>query len=91
MSEDREVLARMRAQLAQGLPDAQVTVAGGSGRFQVDAVCASFGGLSAVKRQQAVYRCINDLIREGSVHAVTINARTPEEAAPAEAAGPGEG
>lgn len=79
MSDDREVLARLRRQLAEGLPENEFTVSGGSGRYQIDAVGAMFGELSAVKRQQAVYRCINDLIREGTVHAVTIVARTPEE------------
>lgn len=79
MSEDRDVLARLRRQLAEGLPEAEVAVSGGSGRYQIDAVGEVFGGLSAVKRQQTVYRCINDLIREGTVHAVTIVARTPAE------------
>ena len=80
MSDDALVLARMHEQLAEGLVGAVVTVSGGGGRYQVDAVSADFAGLSAVKRQQAVYRCINDLIRAGTVHAVSIQAKTPEEA-----------
>ncbi len=79
MTEDRDVLARLRKQLADGLPETEIAVSGGNGRYQVDAAGAVFAGLSAVKRQQTVYRCINDLIREGTVHAVTIVARTPEE------------
>lgn len=87
MSEDSTVLARMRAQLAAGLDGAEITVSGSGGRFQVNATSDAFAGLSQVKRQQAVYRCINDLIREGTVHAVTIVARTPEEAAAATPSG----
>ena len=79
MSEDRDVLARLRRQLAEGLPETEVAVSGGNGRYQVDAVGEVFADLSAVKRQQTVYRCINDRIREGTVHAVTIVARTPAE------------
>jgi acid stress-induced BolA-like protein IbaG/YrbA len=36
-----------------------------------------FDGMSRVKKQQAVYACIEDLIASGALHAVTIKADTP--------------
>ena len=33
-----------------------------------------------VRRQQLVYAAVNELIRDGSVHAVNIKALTPDEA-----------
>ena len=38
-----------------------------------------FAGLNAVKRQQAVYATVNDLITNGTLHALSIKACTPEE------------
>ena len=38
-------------------------------------------GKNAVKRQQSVYAGLGDLISSGAVHAVTIFALTPAEAA----------
>ncbi|MCR9278431.1 MAG: BolA/IbaG family iron-sulfur metabolism protein [Pseudomonadaceae bacterium] len=40
---------------------------------------AAFEGLNRVKRQQAVYACLNDYIADGSLHAVTITAQSPSE------------
>jgi len=58
-----------------------LVVEGGDGRYQVAAVGACFDGLNRVKRQQLVYGAIAHLIRDGSVHAVTILARTAAEQA----------
>ena len=58
---------------------AAVAVAGEGNRFEVHVVSAAFEGLSRVKRQQAVYAAIGDLIASGAVHAVTIRAATPDE------------
>ena len=75
--------ADVRALVAEGLPDYQIDVAGGGGRFEVLAVGEIFAGLSAVKRQQTVYRTLKEVIASGAVHAVTIVARTPDEHAAA--------
>ena len=37
-------------------------------------------GLRPVRRQQLVYAAVNDLIRDGSLHAINIKALTPAEA-----------
>ena len=52
----------------------------GEGRnFQIEAVSADFETMTRVKRQQAVLRLIADEIAEGTLHAITIIALTPEE------------
>ena len=45
----------------------------------VIAVADVFGELSRVKRQQAVYACLNEYIADGRLHAVSIVAKTPAE------------
>lgn len=45
----------------------------------VNVVSEQFEGMRAVKRQQTVYGAFNDLIADGSLHAVNINAKTPSE------------
>lgn len=37
-----------------------------------------FDGLRPVERQRLVYSCLNELIRTGSLHAVTIAASVPK-------------
>lgn len=70
-----EVAERLR----QGIADARVDVQGGGDRFEIRVVSPAFEGKRRVGRQQLVYGCINDLLRDGTIHAVTIDARTPEE------------
>lgn len=60
--------------------DADVEVHADGSHFRVAVTSPAFAGLSRVRRQQLVYRAIGELIRDGSVHAVTIRAMTPEEA-----------
>lgn len=42
-------------------------------------VSESFDGLNQVKRQQAVYACLNNKIASGEIHAVNIKALTPDQ------------
>ena len=54
-------------------------VQGESRNFQIEAVSTDFETMTRVKRQQAVLRLIADEIAEGTLHAITIIALTPEE------------
>lgn len=45
----------------------------------VNIVSDKFEGMRPVKRQQTVYGAFNDLIADGSLHAVNINAKAPSE------------
>lgn len=57
-----------------GHPGAQ----SGASHFAVTIVSSQFTGLSLIKRHQMVYHLLKDLIPH-EIHALKINARTPEE------------
>ena len=67
--------------LGEAMPDAQIEVQGGDGKFQVAVVSPVFEGLSRVKRQQAIYRVLNTHISSGSIHAVSMILKAPSETA----------
>lgn len=54
--------------------------AGGGGHYKVTLVSKAFRGHSALERHRMVYAAVAPLL-SGSVHALNITARTPEEAA----------
>jgi len=61
------------------LPQCDIAVAGGDGKFQVTAVGNLFDGLNAVKRQQRIYQILNEHIASGAIHAVSMRLLTPAE------------
>lgn len=65
--------------LKAAFPDADVTVTGQGGKFDLRIVDDQFEGKRPVARQQTVYAPLNDYIKSGEVHAVTIRAMTKEE------------
>ena len=68
------MVEEIRSRIEQALEGAEVTVAGEGSRFDIRVVSRHFEGLSRVKRQQAVYAALRDLISSGAIHAVTIQA-----------------
>lgn len=71
----KSIESLVRAHIA----DAEVEARGEGNHFEVFVRSAAFTGLSRVRRQQLVYGAIGELIRDGSVHAVTIRTLAPEE------------
>ena len=71
---------QIEALLREAMPESRVMVQGGDGKYQVTAVDASFEGLNAVRRQQAVYAILNPHIASGAIHAVSMQLLTPGEA-----------
>ena len=69
----------LKSRLDEAFADAEIAVEGEGNRYEIQLISAAFDGLSRVKRQQAVYAVIGDLISSGAVHAVTIRAMTPAE------------
>ncbi len=71
------------AQIEQRLNGAltldELHISGEGSHVNVVAVGALFDGMSRVKKQQAIYAPLKDLIADGSLHALTIKAFTPEE------------
>ena len=67
--------------IASQMPDAEVEVSGGEGKFVANVVSDAFEGLMPIKRHKLVYACVNDEIASGELHALTIVAKTPAEVA----------
>ncbi len=65
--------------LQAALPDCEVAVEGGDGKYLVTATGPAFEGLNAVKRQQLVYGVLNEHISSGAIHAVTMRLKTAAE------------
>ena len=65
--------------LTAGLSDCEITVEGGDGKYLITAIGQVFEGLNAVKRQQTIYKILNEHISSGAIHAVSMNLMTVEE------------
>ena len=65
--------------IATQMPEAQVDVSGGEGKFVANVTSDAFEGLMPIKRHKLVYACVNDQIASGELHALTIVAKTPTE------------
>lgn len=61
------------------LSECQVTIDGGDGKYLVTVIGDVFEGLNAVKRQQTIYKILNEHITSGAIHAVTMNLMTAKE------------
>lgn len=68
------------AAIRDRIPDAEVDVLLDGNLALITVVSTAFEDLSRVRKQQLVYGCIEDYIRDGRLHAVTIRAQTPAEA-----------
>jgi len=66
--------------IKSSLPGAQVKVDGDGYKYHTEVISAEFHNLSKVKRHQKVYAAVSDAIASGELHALTINALTPDEA-----------
>jgi acid stress-induced BolA-like protein IbaG/YrbA len=75
MQMQREIAEAIR----ERLPDAEVDAVVDGNRALITVVSTAFAGMSRVRKQQAVYACIDAFIKDGSLHAVTIRALTPAE------------
>ena len=69
----------LKARLSSELSAESVEVSLDGVRAAIVVVADVFEGLSRVKRQQMVYRYLNDSITSGVIHAVTITAKAPSE------------
>lgn len=63
--------------IENGLEGCTAHTAGEGCDFQVTVVGDLFEGLTPVKKQQLVYKCLNEHIVNGTIHALTIKAYTP--------------
>jgi acid stress-induced BolA-like protein IbaG/YrbA len=61
-------------------PDAKISVEGDGYKYETTVISETFAGLNTLKRHQAVYAAVNSAITSGELHALTITAKTPDEA-----------
>lgn len=74
-------ISDLEARVRGAIEDAKVVVDTDGYYYNFSVVSEMFEGLNAVKRQQMVYAALNDLIADGSLHAVNIKTQTPTESA----------
>lgn len=67
--------------IQQGMPEARVSVTGGEGKYTAQVISEQFAGLPPIKRHKLVYATVNAQIQSGELHALSIVAKTPDEAA----------
>ncbi|MBN4053481.1 BolA/IbaG family iron-sulfur metabolism protein [Haliea sp. AH-315-K21] len=65
--------------IAAELSDAEIEVSGADGKYQIKVIADIFADLNSVKRQQTIYRIINEHISSGAIHAVSMSLFTKEE------------
>ena len=58
------------------IAESNVITSGEGCNFEVTVISEVFNGLLPVKRQQLVYKCVNEQIADGSIHALTIKTYT---------------
>jgi len=75
------VIDQIKSCIEAEIEFSELDVQGEGGKYEIYIVSELFEGMNRVKKQQAVYAPIKSLLADGSVHAVTIKALTPEEAA----------
>jgi acid stress-induced BolA-like protein IbaG/YrbA len=71
--------SQITTELNAELSDCQVTVEGSDGKYFVTVIGDVFEGLNAVKRQQTIYKILNEHITSGAIHAVTMSLTTVTE------------
>ncbi len=65
--------------VADAFDGGHVEVQKDGSHYLITVVHGSFAGMMPVKKQQAVYACLNEYIASGEMHAVHIKAYTPEQ------------
>jgi len=66
--------------LESNLPDCRAVVLGDDGQhFEARVISPCFEGKSLLARQRQVYKALGDHILNGTIHAISIKAYTPEE------------
>lgn len=71
----------VQTMILEAISDSDVTVSGDGYKYETTVISPVFANLGKVKRHQLVYAAVNEAITSGELHALTITALTPEEAA----------
>ena len=63
----------------KAIADSEVEINGDGSKFEARVVSDSFDGLSTIKRHKLVYAVLNEHIKSGAIHALSIKAFTRNE------------
>ena len=70
----------IEALLRENLPGCELQLAAEGNKLSLSVISDEFEGLNRVKRQQKIYGLLDDRIRSGEIHAVSMVTRTTGEA-----------
>jgi len=71
---------RVQSLISEHLKEAHVIVSSDDNvHFQAIIICPSFEGKTQLQRQQMVYQTVSPQLKDGSIHALTMETHTPEE------------
>jgi acid stress-induced BolA-like protein IbaG/YrbA len=73
-------VSAIEAELLSGLPQCELELLSEGNKLNLKIVSNLFEGLSRVKRQQKVYGILDDRIKSGEIHAVSMVTLTVDEA-----------
>ena len=63
----------------QSIDGAKAEITGDGSKFEARVISESFSGMPTIKRHKAVYAVLDEHIKSGAIHALTIHAFTPAE------------
>lgn len=72
---ESEIIARVRTLH----PEAVIDIAGEDCSFELYVVSQSFAGQNILQRQKPILALFKDEIRNGTLHALSVKAKTPDE------------
>ena len=69
----------LKMKLESGFDNALITLDGDGCNCSVTVISSEFDGVSLLNRQKKVLSLVNEEIKSGELHALSIKARTPSE------------
>lgn len=66
-------------QIEKAITGAKADVTGDGSKFEAQVVADEFSGLPTIKRHKLVYAVLDDHIKSGAIHALSIKAYTVDE------------
>ena len=69
----------LKERIQATLTDAKIVIEGDGTHFTTLVISPLFQGQSRIRRQQMVYSAVREELIDGSLHALSIKALTPEE------------
>ena len=66
-------------QIEQSISDAKATVTGDGSKFEALVISDSFNDLPTIKRHKLIYAVLDEYIKSGAIHALSIKAYTNAE------------